>query len=84
MMAKKSVEDVKDLKGKKVLVRCDLNCPLDGKTITDDTRIRASRHLRCPVPDFCLADRSRCVTFVACRRGPEPASTRFRESRAMR
>ena len=42
MMAKKSVEDVAELEGKKVLVRCDLNCPLDGKTITDDTRIRAS------------------------------------------
>ncbi len=25
-----------------VFIRCDLNVPLDGKTITDDTRIRAS------------------------------------------
>jgi len=41
--AKKSVEDIgDDFKGKKVLIRCDLNVPLDGKTITDDTRIRAS------------------------------------------
>eukprot|EP00957_Ditylum_brightwellii_P107199 8179680-Ditylum_brightwellii.AAC.1 len=38
--AKKSIEDIADeLKGKKVLVRCDVNVPLDGKTITDDTRI---------------------------------------------
>jgi phosphoglycerate kinase len=41
--AKKSIEDIADeLKGKKVLVRCDVNVPLDGKTITDDTRIRSS------------------------------------------
>ncbi|GKY95886.1 hypothetical protein MPSEU_000676500 [Mayamaea pseudoterrestris] len=41
--AKKSIEDLSDaeLKGKKVLIRCDVNVPLDGKTITDDTRIRA-------------------------------------------
>jgi len=42
--AKKSIEDLSEaeLKGKKVLVRCDVNVPLDGKTITDDTRIRSS------------------------------------------
>jgi len=42
--AKKSIADLADdeIKGKKVLIRCDLNVPLDGKTITDDTRIRAS------------------------------------------
>ena len=43
MILKKSVKDIKkELKGKKVLIRCDLNVPLDGKTITDDTRIKAS------------------------------------------
>ena len=41
-MNKKTIEDV-DVKGKKVLVRCDFNVPLDenGK-ITDDTRIKAA------------------------------------------
>jgi phosphoglycerate kinase len=38
----KSVSDLGDLRGKRVLIRCDLNVPLDGTTITDDGRIRAS------------------------------------------
>ena len=31
-----------DLRGRRVLVRSDLNVPLDGTSITDDGRIRAS------------------------------------------
>ena len=38
----KSVADLGDLRGKRVLIRCDLNVPLDGQNITDDGRIRAS------------------------------------------
>jgi phosphoglycerate kinase len=38
----KSVSDLGELTGKRVLIRCDLNVPLDGETITDDGRIRAS------------------------------------------
>ena len=37
-----TVSDLGDLRGKRVLVRSDLNVPLDGTTITDDGRVRAS------------------------------------------
>ena len=38
----KSISDLGDLGGKKVLLRSDLNVPLDGSRITDDGRVRAS------------------------------------------
>ena len=37
-----TIEQLGDLRGKRVLVRSDLNVPLDGDRITDDGRIRAS------------------------------------------
>ena len=39
---KKSVDDLKDLKGRRVLVRCDFNVPLKDGKITDETRIVAA------------------------------------------
>lgn len=38
----KTIEDLGDLRGRRVLVRADLNVPLDGSVITDDGRVRAS------------------------------------------
>ncbi|MGY5764475.1 phosphoglycerate kinase [Brachybacterium sp. DNPG3] len=38
----KTIESLGDLRGKRVVVRADLNVPLDGTTITDDGRIRAA------------------------------------------
>lgn len=43
-MAVSTLKDLLDagVEGRKILVRCDLNVPLDGKTITDAGRITAS------------------------------------------
>ncbi len=41
-MNKMSVKDLKDLKGKKVLVRCDFNVPMKDGVITDENRIQGA------------------------------------------
>ena len=41
-MNKMSVKDLKDLNGKKVLVRCDFNVPMKDGVITDENRIQGA------------------------------------------
>ena len=52
----KSVEDLGDLRGKRVVIRCDFNVPLDGDKITDDGRIKAApvsyTHLTLPTTPY--------------------------------
>jgi len=38
----RTLKDLSDISGKRVILRCDLNVPLDGSRITDDGRIIAS------------------------------------------
>jgi len=38
----RTIDDLGELRGRRVLVRSDLNVPIDGQRITDDGRIRAS------------------------------------------
>jgi phosphoglycerate kinase len=64
-----TIDDLGDLRGGRVLVRSDLNVPLDGSTITDDGRIRAS------VPTIRrLADAGARVIVVAHLGRPKGAS----------
>lgn len=37
-----TLDDIGDVSGKRVLVRSDLNVPMDGDTVTDDSRLRAA------------------------------------------
>ena len=59
-MNKMTVRDL-DLSGKRVLVRVDFNVPLDGDTITDDTRIRAA----VPTLRYVLQQNPRAVILMS-------------------
>ena len=64
----KSIDDLA-LGGKRVLLRLDLNVPLDGDRVTDDSRIRAS------LPTV-TALASRGATVVVCAHLGRPAGSR--------
>jgi phosphoglycerate kinase len=42
MASFRTLDDIGDVAGKRVLVREDLNAPMDGGKVTDDTRLRAA------------------------------------------
>lgn len=70
-MNKMTVRDI-DLKGKRVLVRVDFNVPLEGKTITDDTRIRAA----VPTLKYILEQKPKAIILMSHlgrpKDGPDP------------
>ncbi|ARR54196.1 phosphoglycerate kinase [Rhizorhabdus wittichii DC-6] len=41
-MAFRTLDDIGDVRGKRVLVREDLNVPMEGAAVTDDTRLRSA------------------------------------------
>lgn len=56
----RTLDDMGDVRGKRVLVREDLNVPMDGAKVTDDTRLRAA------VPTVAeLSDRGAIVLVLA-------------------
>ncbi|MCY3833196.1 MAG: phosphoglycerate kinase [Chloroflexi bacterium] len=59
-MNKLTVRDI-ELGGKRVLVRVDFNVPLNGETITDDTRIRAAL----PTLEYILSCNPRAIILLS-------------------
>ena len=70
VLNKKSIEDV-DLKGKRALVRCDFNVPLEGTKITSDKRIVASL----PTVEYLIAQGAAVIlcSHLGRPEGPDPA-----------
>ncbi len=59
-MNKMTVRDA-DFSGKRVLVRVDFNVPLDGETVTDDTRVRAA----VPTLEHILAQNPKALVLIS-------------------
>ena len=59
MLNKKSVDDI-NVKGKKVLVRCDFNVPLQDGKITDENRLVAAL----PTIKKLIADGGKVILYI--------------------
>ncbi len=70
----KTIDSLGDLTGKKVLVRSDLNVPLDGTTITDDGRVRASVPTIEKLLDAGRLGHRHSLTLAAPRARPRPST----------
>ncbi len=72
MLNKKSIDDI-DVKGKRVLVRCDFNVPLQEGKITDETRLVAAL----PTINKLISDGGKVIlcSHLGKPKGPDPKAS---------